>query len=353
MVAAFLVLRLRSVLGRRTGFERPPQQDPRPGAAGFDPRAGAARPGAESAAEGPCRSRRPPPPRRRAPAQRASPIRAPRRARPGPHRGVDRGFDPQRFLDGAQAAFGMIVQAFAAGDRQTLRSLLSTTPMPASSRRSPPRAGGRAPRTRAARGFNELAIEGADLRGTTADVTVRFVTDQVNMTTGRNGEVVAGSDAVTELTDVWTFQRDLQSADPTWRWWRRAAPDGRALRRALAAVATAGRDPAVCCRALAAAAVVLAWRRRPRPGLPSCPAGRRTASRRPGRPCSPPAGAGRGLAHDAVPSTGQAAPPFAGPSPPGAPSARRPPRSGPAPPRPRARPAAAPAAAGPPSGPGC
>ena len=65
--------------------------------------------------------------------------------------------------------------------------------------------------------MHELAIEAADLRGTVADVTVRFVTDQINMTTGRDGDVVSGSDAVTELTDLWTFQRDLSSPDPTWK----------------------------------------------------------------------------------------------------------------------------------------
>ena len=67
------------------------------------------------------------------------------------------------------------------------------------------------------RAVDEVAIEGADLRGHTADVTVRFVTDQVNMITGRDGEVVSGSDGITELTDIWTFQRDLTAADPTWR----------------------------------------------------------------------------------------------------------------------------------------
>ncbi len=221
MVAAFLVLRLRSVLGRRTGFERPPQQDPRPGAAGFDPRAGAARPGAESAAE----VALPQPPG--AAAAAAAAAGRPNRVIPDPRTppgqalariaGVDRGFDPQRFLDGAQAAFGMIVQAFAAGDRQTLRSLLSDDTYAGFEQAITAREQAGERHRSEIRAFNELAIEGADLRGTTADVTVRFVTDQVNMTTGRNGEVVAGSDAITELTDVWTFQRDLQSADPTWR----------------------------------------------------------------------------------------------------------------------------------------
>jgi len=50
-----------------------------------------------------------------------------------------------------------------------------------------------------------------------ADITVRFVTDQVNMTTAKSGEVVSGSDAITELTDLWTFQRDVSDKDPTWR----------------------------------------------------------------------------------------------------------------------------------------
>ena len=55
------------------------------------------------------------------------------------------------------------------------------------------------------------------LRGTVADITVRFVSDQVNHTLDREGRVTAGTDAVTEITDVWSFERDLASRDPTWR----------------------------------------------------------------------------------------------------------------------------------------
>jgi predicted lipid-binding transport protein (Tim44 family) len=65
--------------------------------------------------------------------------------------------------------------------------------------------------------MHELALEGAELNGSVADVTVRFVSDQVNMTTGRGGEIVAGSDAITEVIDIWTFQRDLTAKDPTWK----------------------------------------------------------------------------------------------------------------------------------------
>ena len=55
------------------------------------------------------------------------------------------------------------------------------------------------------------------MRGSIANITVRFVSDQVNVTLGRDGAPVAGADAVTEITDLWTFERDLTSADPTWR----------------------------------------------------------------------------------------------------------------------------------------
>ena len=210
MVAGFLVLRLRSVLGRRQGFERPPQAENRP--AGYDPRGGArpandglseeAAPPAPAAASG-----RHTVPDRRSPAGQAlSRIAA-----------VDASFDPSRFLDGAEAAFRMIVQAFAAGDRGTLRALLSDDAYAGFAKVLDAReAAGERQRTEL-RAVNEVAIEAADLRGTVADVTVRFVTDQVNMTTGRDGEVVSGSDAITELTDLWTFQRDLSSADPTWK----------------------------------------------------------------------------------------------------------------------------------------
>ncbi len=105
MIAAFLVLRLRSILGRRDGFE--PTQAP-------------ARPRARRRAgdRGPCRT-----------GGRARPRRAGRRLGLGQTlasmRRVDDGFDPQAFLAGAEAAFRMIVTAFAAGDRDALRPLLT------------------------------------------------------------------------------------------------------------------------------------------------------------------------------------------------------------------------------------
>ena len=193
MVAAFLVLRLRSVLGKRQGYERPPAEA-RPGAPAPVSRDA---PRAATAA-GPALSG--------AAAQAVTRIRA-----------VDPSFDPAGFLSGAEGAFRMIVTAFAAGDRQTLRGLLSDDTYSGFEQAIAARENdGQSQRTEI-RAVNGVSIDAADLRGTTADVTVRFVTDQVNLTSARNGEVVTGSDAITELTDLWTFQRDLSDKDPTWR----------------------------------------------------------------------------------------------------------------------------------------
>jgi predicted lipid-binding transport protein (Tim44 family) len=202
MVAAFLVLRLRSVLGKRTGYERPPQPQ-------GVPQGPAAR--AEGVVEEIV-------PANRGGARRVVPdSRGPVGQALSRIGGADRSFDPSGFLDGAEGAFRMIVTAFAQGDRQTLRALLSDDTYAGFEQAITAREqAGESQRTEI-RSMHEMAIEAADLRGNTADVTVRFVSDQVNMTTGRGGEILAGSDAITEVTDIWTFQRDVTSSDPAWR----------------------------------------------------------------------------------------------------------------------------------------
>ncbi len=198
MIAAFLVLRLRSILGRRQGFERT-----------VDPRA-AARP---AVAE---------PPTIDAVAERV-----PARPMPDPlspagvaltrMQAADRNFQAIRFLDGAEAAFKLIVAAFAAGNRDALRPLLSPETYTAFDASITAReAAGETQRTEV-RAIRSATIESAELSGTIATISVRFVTDQVNLTLGRDGAVVLGTDAVTEIVDLWTFERTLAVADPTWR----------------------------------------------------------------------------------------------------------------------------------------
>ena len=159
---------------------------------------------------------------------RAPPPAAPgRRAVPDPRspvgqalmriRDVDPAFDPNAFMGGAEGAFRMIIAAFAGGDRRTLRDLLSDEAYAGfESAITAREKAGETQRTEL-RAIHDMAIEAADLRGSIADITVRIVSDQVNLTTAQDGSISAGAEAVTEITDLWTFQRDLSSSDPTWK----------------------------------------------------------------------------------------------------------------------------------------
>ncbi len=200
MIAAFLVLRLRSVLGRRQGFEQPHE----PVEAAFRP--------VPPRPAGPTIDGTPPPPPRVLPASASPAGQALTRMS-----GIDRMFDAARFLDGAEAAFRIIVTAFAAGDRAALRPLLSEDTWHAFEGAIAAReAAGESQRTEI-RTIESATIEQADLRGNIADITVRLVSDQINLTLGRDGLPAAGTDAVTEITDLWTFERNLASPDPVWR----------------------------------------------------------------------------------------------------------------------------------------
>lgn len=199
MVAAFLALRLYSVLGKRTGHEQP-----------------LIKPAEERVAPAPLPRAIEPVRESREPAIKpfegnAEPgIRAIVAAEPG--------FDVARFVEGAQAAYRMILEAFWKGDEEALRDLVSPDVA---------RAFGDAIAARAAAGHvldNRLVsveratITGASLNGKDARITVRFDADIAAVTRDVDGEVIAGStsDAV-ETHDVWTFARTLRSADPNWK----------------------------------------------------------------------------------------------------------------------------------------
>lgn len=201
MIAAFLVLRLRSILGRRTGYERPPQVHPAPGPAA------AAGPVIEGRAEPPSLTPSRPLPDPEGPAGQAV-------AR---MRAIDPTFDAARFLDGAEKAFRIIVGGFASGDRNTLRALLSDDTYRAFAQAIEAREAAGHVQVSEIRRMETVAIEEAELRGSVAVVTVRFVSDQVSLTKDKDTQPIAGTDAVTEITDLWTFERDLSTRDPTWR----------------------------------------------------------------------------------------------------------------------------------------
>jgi len=198
MIAAFLVLRLRSILGKKSGFEAGP--------AVVRPAARPAGAVIEAVAE---------------------PVAAPGRKVPDPSgpvgqalarmARVDHNFTPQLFLGGAEAAFTLIVSKFAAGDRAALRPLLSPETFTVFEAAIAAREAAGETQTSEVRAIPEATIEAASLTGTLAEITVRFVSDQVNQVLDREGRHVSGTDAVTELRDEWIFGRDLSKSDPTWR----------------------------------------------------------------------------------------------------------------------------------------
>jgi predicted lipid-binding transport protein (Tim44 family) len=201
MIAAFLVLRLRSILGKRTGLER--QAPPVPPA----PIRPAAGPIIEARAE---------------PVQPTATQTVPDAATPagqalGRMREIDPGFDPARFLAGADQAFRMIVAAFAAGDRVALRPLLGDDTYRAFEQAISSREKTGEIQISEIKSMQQLGIDNAELKGQVGSVTVKIVSDQISYTKDKEGRPLTGTDAVAEITDLWTFERDLSQQDPTWR----------------------------------------------------------------------------------------------------------------------------------------
>lgn len=199
LVAVFLVLRLRSVLGRRTGHERR-----------REPLVRQAEPTAEKVVAFGQRRQPAPPPLMPPPDDAVA-------AGLAAIRGADQAFDPAEFLQGARAAFEMIVGAFAGGDKARLRPLLADevyTPFVAAiDERQTAR---ETLETRIVQISRPEIVE-AGLDGRAARITVKFVSDQMNVLRAHDGSVVDGDPThPTEKTDFWTFARDTRSADPNW-----------------------------------------------------------------------------------------------------------------------------------------
>jgi predicted lipid-binding transport protein (Tim44 family) len=126
-------------------------------------------------------------------------------------------FDEKGFLQGAKAAFGMIVTAFAQGDTPTLRPLLSDDVYDnfAAAIRSR-QAAGESLETRVADIRDADLIE-ARMEGRTAFVTIKFISEQINVTRNNAGAVIDGDpEHPLEVVDIWTFARNTRSRNPNW-----------------------------------------------------------------------------------------------------------------------------------------
>lgn len=204
MVAAFLGLRLISVLGRRAEHDEQPLQ-----------------PRLEPKGEGTPRVQLPDLPERTANGS------APRAMIPGLTPAIERGlkdvaladkrFDISSFVEGAKGAYRMVLEAFWNGDRETLGKLcdpavLQTFDAAIAARE----AAGEKLDNRLVR-INDATIVSASVEDGLARIAVRFTADIAAVTRNASGEAIAGSmtDAI-EARDLWTFARATSAATPDW-----------------------------------------------------------------------------------------------------------------------------------------
>jgi len=215
-LAVVIFLKLRSVLGQRTGRERPPYdpysaREPVRGATNDNVVTLPSR-GAESAQK---------PVEPAEPTERWKGIAEAGSALAAGLDAIareDKSFDAKHFVAGARAAYEMIVLAYAEGDRRTLKNLLSRDVYEGFEAAIREREGkGETVETKFV-AIDKSDITGAELRGRMAQITVRFVSQLISVTRDKSGNVIEGNpEKVTDVTDVWTFARDLSSRDPNWK----------------------------------------------------------------------------------------------------------------------------------------
>ncbi len=139
---------------------------------------------------------------------------------------ADPSFSPRDFLSGAKGAFEMIVEAFATGDTATLRPLLGDDVYDEFADVIRARIAAKESTETTIVALDSTDITAAELTGSTARVTVRFSSQQMSVTRDAGGDVVDGeAEKVVRVIDLWTFARNTNSDDPTWALIETRTPD--------------------------------------------------------------------------------------------------------------------------------
>ena len=193
VIAVLLVLRLRSVLGQRSGYEQPQDNQVK-----------------ESFAD-----------------KGNAPIQFPKVADKSAKisgsgldalRRADRKFDEKEFVQGATAAFDMILAAFADGDQAQLQRLLSYDLLQSFMQTIHDRTAAKESLEITINDIREVSILNVELVDSVASITVHFHTTQTRIARDEHGDVTEDSDTEPqEFTDIWTFERDLTLSDPNWK----------------------------------------------------------------------------------------------------------------------------------------
>ncbi len=223
VIAVVIFLKLRSVLGRRTGdeegrFERYKQQDAqrRAAAAAQDKIVTLPRRDREDAPK--------PAEEQRSTAAAEERVKVLAGTDDALAKGmmdivqVDPSFEPDGFLKGAKVAYELIVTAFAEGNRRSLKDLLSREVFEGFAGAISEREARGETVEQTFVGMKAANIVEAELKNGDANVTVKFVSELISATRDRGGEVVSGDPKrIKEVTDIWTFSREVASRNPNWR----------------------------------------------------------------------------------------------------------------------------------------
>ncbi|MGI9481318.1 MAG: Tim44/TimA family putative adaptor protein [Hyphomicrobiales bacterium] len=220
VVAVIIFLRLRSVLGRRTGHERKPPFDPY---------------GAQDAGKGdvkedkviplPGREQQEPEDVTYGVPEKEEPIWTGITEEGTPLAGVledikkaDVSFDPNGFLQGARTAYEMIVTAFSDGDRKVLKNLLSREVYEGFNSALSEREKAGHIQESTFVGIDKASIIDGAMKDKKANLTIKFVSQMISTTKDKSGTLIDGDpQKIREVTDIWTFMRDVGSRDPNWK----------------------------------------------------------------------------------------------------------------------------------------
>lgn len=132
-------------------------------------------------------------------------------------READPGFDPDDFISGAEIAFELVIEAYASGDISTLKPLLNSEVFANFSQAIRDREQAGETLEDILVGITSAEIVEVLVEDRTANITAKFVTEQINVTRDENGDVIDGNPTtVVNVTDFWTFARDIKFRDPNW-----------------------------------------------------------------------------------------------------------------------------------------
>ena len=219
-IALMVVWRLRSVLGQRTGTERPPIDPYAPrrtnGSAPVETGSGKVLdfPSSKEELKKAEVDLEPKVPIWTGYAKAASPLAAgfEKLAQ------ADPAFSPREFLEGAKLAYEMIVEAFAKGDKPALKNLLSREVFDGFSKAIDSRSQAGEKLDFQFVGFEKVDFMSVALTGKRANIVVKFSSQMISATYDKAGTLIDGNPReVRDITDIWTFERDVAQKDPNWR----------------------------------------------------------------------------------------------------------------------------------------